>query len=406
MVLPVEYTKGLEFDAVVLYDPSAENYPAEDGYVKLLYVAATRALHELAVIHAGDLTDLIAKPVSGEKELQLLEEGSPYPTEAHRSSPLPEGQSHPMPEGPSQHQPEGRSLYQPAGGHLPLSTKDNGVLPPDAVTAPGTPKKELIPHEIPGSARRSRKNLPVNPSPYPFGSIPAGSILLPKNESGSADFSIRDIKRTQTRLDLISRGGFLRLTPVHDAVIRVRFVSGKTPDTSYGWWNCRPAGPVSWTARAGKSLVELSTARIRIQADRRSGAIRFFDENGRRLLSEQTSLPRQIESGKTIRTWEYFDWQKSEKLSAKGILAEDLESMDHKARYISFGGIRLRMPLLISQYGYGIAIAAEETVMCCNIPMYGTYLYTEGPGQIDYYFIRGENYREILRLYQLIQEMR
>lgn len=406
MVLPVEYTKGLEFDAVVLYDPSAENYPAEDGYVKLLYVAATRALHELAVIHAGDLTDLIAKPVSGEKELQLLEEGSPYPTEAHRSSPLPEGQSHHMPKGPSQHQPEGRSLYRPAGGHLPLSTKDNGALPPDAGTAPGTPKKELILHEIPGSARRSRKDLPVNPSPYPFGSIPAGSILLPKSESGSADFSIRDIKRTQTRLDLISRGGFLRLTPVHDAVIRVRFVSGKTPDTSYGWWNCRPTGPVSWTARAGKSLVELSTARIRIQADRRSGAIRFFDENGRRLLSEQTSLPRQIEAGKTIRTWEYFDWQKSEKLSAKGILAEDLESMDHKARYISFGGIRLRMPLLISQCGYGIAVAAEETVMCCNIPMYGTYLYTEGPGQIDYYFIRGENYREILRLYQLIQEMR
>ena len=89
-------------------------------------------------------------------------------------------------------------------------------------------------------------------------------------------------------------------------------------------------------------------------------------------------------------------------LSAKN----DRLSMDHKARYISFGGIRLRMPLLISQCGYGIAVAAEETVMCCNIPMYGTYLYTEGPGQIDYYFIRGENYREILRLYQLIQEMR
>ena len=141
MVLPVEYTKGLEFDAVALYDPSAENYPAEDGYVKLLYVAATRALHELAVIHAGDLTDLIAKPVSGEKELQLLEEGSPYPTEAHRSSPLPKGQSQPLPKGPSLHQPEGRSLYQPAGGHLPLPAGDNDDLSPDAGTAPGTPKK-------------------------------------------------------------------------------------------------------------------------------------------------------------------------------------------------------------------------------------------------------------------------
>ena len=40
MVLPVEYTKGLEFDGVVLYHPSAQKYPAEDSSVKLLYVAA------------------------------------------------------------------------------------------------------------------------------------------------------------------------------------------------------------------------------------------------------------------------------------------------------------------------------------------------------------------------------
>ena len=73
MVLPVEYTKGLEFDAVLLYDPSKEKYPWEDGYVKLLYVAATRALHELAVVHGEDLTELIGKPVSREKHMEFLE---------------------------------------------------------------------------------------------------------------------------------------------------------------------------------------------------------------------------------------------------------------------------------------------------------------------------------------------
>ena len=44
MVLPVAYTKGLEFDAVLLLDPTEEKYPENDGQVKLLYVAATRAL--------------------------------------------------------------------------------------------------------------------------------------------------------------------------------------------------------------------------------------------------------------------------------------------------------------------------------------------------------------------------
>ena len=51
MVLSVAYTKGLEFDAVLLYDPTQKKYPADNGHVKLLYVAATRALHELVVLY-------------------------------------------------------------------------------------------------------------------------------------------------------------------------------------------------------------------------------------------------------------------------------------------------------------------------------------------------------------------
>lgn len=35
--------KGLEFDAVLLFDPSERKYPADDSHVKLLHVAATRA---------------------------------------------------------------------------------------------------------------------------------------------------------------------------------------------------------------------------------------------------------------------------------------------------------------------------------------------------------------------------
>ena len=81
-------------------------------------------------------------------------------------------------------------------------------------------------------------------------------------------------------------------------------------------------------------------------------------------------------------------------------MADELIQMNQKARYISFGKQKLRMPLLISKYGYGIGGAAQKDVICCNIPMYGTYLYTEGIGQIDYYFFYGEDYGTILELYK------
>lgn len=68
MVLPVVYTKGLEFDAVLIFDPDKEEYPVDDGHAKLLYVAATRALHELCVLYREELTGLIADPLPEEKQ--------------------------------------------------------------------------------------------------------------------------------------------------------------------------------------------------------------------------------------------------------------------------------------------------------------------------------------------------
>lgn len=71
MVLPVVYTKGLEFDAVLIFDPDKGEYPVDDGHAKLLYVAATRALHELCVLYREDLTGLIADPLPEEKQKEI-----------------------------------------------------------------------------------------------------------------------------------------------------------------------------------------------------------------------------------------------------------------------------------------------------------------------------------------------
>ncbi len=70
MVLPVMYTKGLEFDAVLLWNPTKKQYPQDNGHVKLLYVAATRALHELTVLYQNTLTDIIETEVPKEKHMQ------------------------------------------------------------------------------------------------------------------------------------------------------------------------------------------------------------------------------------------------------------------------------------------------------------------------------------------------
>ncbi|MWC27915.1 HelD family protein [Paenibacillus sp. MMS18-CY102] len=59
-VVPVYLSKGLEFDAVLIADASAQAY--RDGDAKLLYVGCTRALHKLELLHRGPLTPLINEP--------------------------------------------------------------------------------------------------------------------------------------------------------------------------------------------------------------------------------------------------------------------------------------------------------------------------------------------------------
>lgn len=63
LVLPIYLAKGLEFDAVVGYDVSAENYP-DDESVGLLYTLASRAMHELHLVSQGEPTPLLETVMS------------------------------------------------------------------------------------------------------------------------------------------------------------------------------------------------------------------------------------------------------------------------------------------------------------------------------------------------------
>lgn len=389
MVLPVEYTKGLEFDAVLIYNPSSINYPAKDQYVKLLYVAATRALHELAVVHQGDLTDLIGKTVSEEKRMQSLEDQMKKEVKRYARKET----------TAQQRELERQEVLQ--GSRERALREDRS---PKVVVR--QPEKRKVVSRTPASEPETARNLtqgkglaPVNPSPHGFGECPDNSLLRPRGHS-RIDTSVRMVKKTKKYIDFISSYGTLRLTPLEERIIRVQFLKGQMAEFQPGYWNYNPETPVSWTAREGRNLVEAATESIVVRIDKKTGALMFFDRKGKLLLAEKAALPRQMETAEVPQNWVYFDWPKSEKLFAKGILADDLERMNQKARYISFGGKTLRMPLLVSEYGYGIGVASENTVMCCNIPMYGPYLYTEGTGQIDYYFLYGGERKTILELYK------
>lgn len=59
LVIPAYLAKGVEFDAVIIYDASSASY-SEESERKLFYTACTRAMHELHLYYCQEKTPLLA----------------------------------------------------------------------------------------------------------------------------------------------------------------------------------------------------------------------------------------------------------------------------------------------------------------------------------------------------------
>lgn len=58
VVLPVYLAKGLEFDAVIVYQTNTDDYPG-DAERRILYTACSRALHRLVMVYTGNRSPLL-----------------------------------------------------------------------------------------------------------------------------------------------------------------------------------------------------------------------------------------------------------------------------------------------------------------------------------------------------------
>lgn len=353
MILPVAYTKGLEFDAVLLFDPSREKYPSDDAHVKLLYVAATRALHELAVLYKDILTGLIADPVpEREQKVFKVEEKKPVR----------------------------RVVRKPEVVEKPeLSEKP--------ITKPKTIQKSM------NLSEHHTSELSGVQSVHKFGDIPDNSILRPSGH-GRIDTAVRWAEQTACGVACVSNYGVLHVSPVNDAVIRVTFGAGQKIKELFQ----NSQTKIKWQQKETREAILINTKEIQLTVDKKSGAISYANAAGKTVLKEKTAPPRQMDVVKK-QNWMYFDWSRSERLSAKGVLKDDRLPLKNTTKYICYGEKSKRFPLVHSNLGYGIAVAADSDVLCCNIPMYGPYISTEHMELIDYYFIIGATEADVINRY-------
>lgn len=414
MVLPLKYTKGLEFDAVLIFNASEEDYPVEDGYVKQLYVAATRALHELMVLYRWKLTGLIADPISPEQKqrMRLAADAQRKPVKSVQKPEEPErtreeiyrqraqeaekerlareryGPKKIIVTGNSQEITENSArkktgqLVMPGSKRTgqPVSSGQKETGKPVASGTATTGKKPPISAKVYETGRANgRQELRMAENNGEYGDMPDAKTLMPAGHS-RIDCAVRMVMKGKGCVDLLSSYGTLRITPLAADLFRICFAKGQCREFPKA--AVMAVGDLKYIVRENPSMVEIMTGSAQIRVDKKTGALTFLNAQGKILLTERNREPRQLGEKKN---WSFFAWKKEEVLMAGGIGAPNTLKIGNSAVYVSYGREDDRYPGLASSQGYEMIFSAGSRVLCCNIAMYGTYISMEETEIIDYY---------------------
>ena len=414
MVLPVEYTKGLEFDAVLILNPTREEYPKDDGHAKLLYVAVTRALHELCVLHTGNLTGLIADPVEakqtgtgdmGAGRMEAKRPGSDdmgagqLETKRPGSDDMGAGRmeaKRPESDGVKSDRTDKRLIVKKR-----ISIVSNPLAEAEQKVRPINEKgKYLGQAGHPGLAGHAESALhPTEKGTPAFGDMPPTQKLRPVGHS-RIDLAARWVTREQDGLYIQSRYGVLRLSPVGSGIIRVTFAKGQKILDGFHPGIAVRRTERAWMYKDCGSAVELTTDELCLRLDKTSGVIQYMNRDKKLLLAERNRECRQLDAGPGLvgRCYLFLDWTKEKEIYGLGTGKEGGIKLRGTARYITPGAAG-ELPLIISDQGYGILMAAQSPVMCCDIPAYGSYLSADNELQLDFYFIGGKKQSTVMNAY-------
>ena len=404
MVLPLKYTKGLEFDAVLIFNASEEDYPVGDGYVKQLYVAATRALHELTVMHLGKLTGLIADPVSPERKqrMRLAADAQRKPVKSVQKPEEPERTREEIYRQRALEAEKERTSRERYGPKKIIVTRNSqGITENSARKKTG--QKETGKPVASGTAATGKK-LPISAKVYEtgsgndntgrangrqeprmaenngeYGDMPEAKALMPAGHS-RIDCAVRMVMKGKGYVDFLSSYGTLRITPLAADLFRICFAKGQCLEFPKA--AVAAAEDLGYTVKESPFMVEITAGSAQIRVDKKTGALTFLNAQGKILLTERSREPRQLGEKKN---WSFFDWKKEEVLIAGGIGAPKPLKVGSSAVYFSYGREDGRYPGLASSKGYEMIFPEGSRVLCCNIAMYGTYISMEETEIIDYY---------------------
>ncbi len=227
-------------------------------------------------------------------------------------------------------------------------------------------------------------------------------------------------------------GGVLELTPYSDSIVRVRFAPTQEFSTKPSLMRVdSPNLPAAFDLNETAEALVFSTSKLSIRINKRTGAFTYLDGSGQLLTKEPdrggktltpvdvvrsvfddsveaqirkdadgvhaaTTAVRQVIDRQAFHTKLEFEWMPGEALYGLGSHEEGMMNLRGQHQYLYQQNMKAVVPVLLSTRGYAILLDSYS-LMTFHDDAFGSYLWTDVDDELDYYFIYGPEFDQIVR---------
>ncbi|NOY58760.1 MAG: DUF5110 domain-containing protein [Calditrichaeota bacterium] len=215
----------------------------------------------------------------------------------------------------------------------------------------------------------------------------------------------RSIQKMNDGMEIRQKTGTLKIQVCTDNILRVLYLpQGKLPSHKSLMVINNKLETDNWQMKESKESVSIVTAKIQAQVNLQNGSIRFFDHDGNMLLQEPKTdsrvlQPATIKGEKVFHIQENFLLAKDEAIYGLGQFQDGVMNYrGHDETLVQENTIAV-VPFLLSSKNYGL-LWDNYSMTKFHDGEDGTSIWSEVADAIDYYFIVGANFDQVIDGYR------
>ena len=229
--------------------------------------------------------------------------------------------------------------------------------------------------------------------------------------------------------------GLMKIIPYTNSIIRIRYTLEKEFDLKKSFMvEPNAKEHVVFFVKDTENMIVFSTCKVQIHINKHTAAFTYTDSSGQILAKEperggKTLVPvevvksvfdenTEIQNSQNVdgarasaipakhvvertayHTKLEFEWEDDEALYGLGSHEEGVLNLRGTYQYLYQQNMKAVVPVLVSTKGYGVVVDSYS-LMTFHDDLHGSYIWTDIDSEMDYYFIYGPDFDQIVRCFR------